>query len=169
MKLREALRTDVPLLLELVRELARYEREPDAVRATEDDLLREGFGERPAFHAVIAEEKGAAVGFALYVFHFSTWLGRRSLYLEDLFVRPEARGRGVGKALLQHLAQRALDEGCGRFEWSVLDWNTEAIGFYERLGARLLGEWTTMRVEGDGLRALAADPPTAPPRFAKET
>lgn len=167
MKLRTAVRSDVPLLLELVRELARYEREPDAVHATEDDLRREGFGERPAFHAVIAEEGGAAVGFALFVFHFSTWLGRRSLYLEDLFVRPEARGRGVGKALLQHLAQRALDEGCGRFEWSVLDWNTDAIGFYERLGARWLGEWTTMRVEGEGLRALATGTTPAPPRLTK--
>jgi GNAT superfamily N-acetyltransferase len=157
MKLRAATAEDVPTLLELVQALACYEREPDAVTASEADLLREGFGQDPAFRALLAEDGSRVLGFALYFFHFSTWLGRRSLYLEDLFVLPEARGRGVGRALFQRLARIAVEEGCGRYEWAVLDWNTEAIGFYERMGAKPLSEWTTMRLEGEALRRLASE------------
>jgi GNAT superfamily N-acetyltransferase len=155
--LRPAERGDVPLLLALVRELAAYEREPDAVLATEamlDDAL---FGARPAAEAVVAEADGAAVGFALFFHNFSTWTGRRGLYLEDLYVRPAARGRGVGRALLAHLAGLAVARGCGRFEWSVLDWNAPAVGFYRALGARAMDGWTTMRLDGAALARLAGE------------
>lgn len=154
-QIRPASPHDVPLILELVRELAAYEREPDAVTAT-GPMLREAlFGARPHAEAVIAEADGAPVGFALFFHNFSTWTGRPSLYLEDLFVRPEARGRGAGKALLRHLAGVALDRGCGRFEWSVLDWNTPAIEFYRAMGAQAMDEWTIQRVSGDALIRLA--------------
>lgn len=157
LRLRPAVASDVPLLLQLIRELAEYEREPEAVVATEASLLRDGFGPEPRFRATVAEWGGEAVGFALWFFNYSTWLGKPGLYLEDLFVRPQARGRGAGKALLCELAATALREGCGRFQWQVLDWNEPSIRFYEGLGARRMGDWLTMRVEGDAaLRALAA-------------
>ena len=154
--LRAATRDDVDPILGLVRDLAVYEREPDAVIATREDLVRDGFGERPAFHVVLAEEEGATVGFALYCYSYSTWLGRRCLYLEDLFVKPEARGKGAGLMLMKHLAGVAVAEGCRRFLWQVLDWNEPSIRFYESLGANIAREWLTARLEGDALVAFAA-------------
>lgn len=153
--IRAANPADVPTILSLIRELAEYEREPDAVVATEDDLTAALFGPKPAAEAVIAEIDGGAVGFALFFHNFSTWTGKRGLYLEDLYVTPEARGRGVGKALLAHLAGIALDRGCARFEWAVLDWNAPAIGFYDAIGAISMDEWTVRRVTGDALTRLA--------------
>lgn len=155
LSLRPATRNDVPVILQLIRELAAYEREPEAAAATEADLLRDGFGERPLFRVVLAEWDGQVAGFAFYFFNYSTWQGRPGLYLEDLFVRPAFRGRGIGKALLVHLAQIAVRENCGRFVWQVLDWNEPAIRFYESLGAKLMREWLTMRVDGEALRRLA--------------
>lgn len=156
--IREAVRDDVPAVLGLVKELAAYEREPHAVTATEADFLRDGFGDRPAFHVLVAEEaeSRAIVGFAFYFYSFSTWNGRRCLYLEDLFVQPAHRGRGAGIALMKALARVALAQECRRFVWQVLDWNEPAIAFYERLGAKVLREWLTVRLEGDALAALAA-------------
>jgi GNAT superfamily N-acetyltransferase len=153
--LRPATRADVPLILALIRELATYERDPDAVVATEEALLRDGFGERPLFQVTIAEWSGAPVGFSFWFLAYSTWRGQPTLYLEDLFVRPEARGRGIGKEMMRHLAGTALDLGCGRFVWQVLDWNTPSIEFYESLGAQVVREWLTCRVDGDALQALA--------------
>jgi GNAT superfamily N-acetyltransferase len=154
--IRPAAPSDVDLLLGFVRELAAYERAPDAVEATPDLLARALFGERPAAEAVIAELDGAPVGFALWFHNFSTWKGRRGLYLEDLYVSPTARGQGVGKALLNHLARIAVERGCARFEWWVLDWNQPAIDFYRAMGAVAMDEWTVQRVEGDALARLAA-------------
>ncbi|WP_404336479.1 GNAT family N-acetyltransferase [Sphingomonas sp. MMS12-HWE2-04] len=153
--IRSASPDDVALILQLVRELAAYEREPDAVTATEPMLAKALFGDRPVAEAVIAEADGAPVGFALFFHNFSTWTGKPSLYLEDLFVRESARGMGAGKALLRHLAGIALDRDCGRFEWSVLDWNTPAIDFYRAMGAEAMDEWTVQRVSGDALAKLA--------------
>jgi GNAT superfamily N-acetyltransferase len=154
--LRLATRDDVPLILDFIRALAEYEREPDAVLATEAMLETELFGERPGAEVVIAEADGQPAGFALFFHNFSTWLGRRGLYLEDLFVRPEFRGRGVGLVLMTYLAQLAVERGCGRFEWSVLDWNTPAIDFYRSLGAVGLEEWTVQRLAGNALQKLAS-------------
>lgn len=154
--LRAATRDDVDTILGLIRDLAVYEREPDAVIATAEDLVRDGFGERPAFHVVLAEEEGATVGFALYCYSYSTWLGRRCLYLEDLFVKPEHRGKGAGLMLMKHLAGVAVAGGCRRFLWQVLDWNEPSIRFYESLGANIAREWLTARLEGDALVAFAA-------------
>ncbi len=153
--IRPATPADVATILRLVRELAEYEREPDAVVATEANLAEALFGARPAAEAVLAELDGAPVGFALFFHNFSTWTGRRGLYLEDLYVTPDARGRGVGKALLAHLAGIALDRGCARFEWAVLDWNTPALQFYAALVAQPLTEWTVHRLDGEALLALA--------------
>jgi GNAT superfamily N-acetyltransferase len=152
--IRKATRADVPAVLALVKELAAYEREPDAVIATEADFLRDGFGESPAFHVLVAEE-GDVIGFALYFFSYSTWVGRRCLYLEDLFVQPAHRGHGAGIALMAALAKEAIAQECRRFVWQVLDWNEPAIAFYERLGAKVLREWLTVRLEGDALASLA--------------
>lgn len=154
--LRAATRDDIDTILGLIRDLAVYEREPDAVIATAEDLVRDGFGERPAFHVVLAEEEGTTVGFALYCYSYSTWLGRRCLYLEDLFVKPEHRGKGAGLMLMKHLAGVAVAEGCRRFLWQVLDWNEPSIRFYESLGANIAREWLTARLEGDALVAFAA-------------
>ena len=147
---------DVRVILGLIRSLAEYEREPQAVTATEADLLRDGFGPRPLFYVVLAEWDGAPVGFAFYFFNYSTWQGKPGLYLEDLFVEPKFRGYGIGKALLVHLAQLAVTHGCGRFVWQVLDWNEPAIRFYEKMGAGVLREWLTVRIAGDALARLAA-------------
>lgn len=152
--IRAAVPADVPTILRFIRELAAFEREPDAVLATEADLHAALFGATPAAEAVIAGE-GEAVGFALFFHNFSTWTGRRGLYLEDLYVTPSARGQGVGAALLRHLAGIALDRGCARFEWSVLDWNVDAVRFYRSLGAIGMEEWTVQRVEGAALERLA--------------
>ncbi|SFP53898.1 GNAT family N-acetyltransferase [Sphingomonas rubra] len=153
--IRAATPADVPVILALVRELAAFEREPDAVKATEPMLAAALFGERPAAEAVIAEADGAAVGFALFFHNFSTWTGRRGLYLEDLYVTPAARGRGIGKALLRHLAALAVERGCARFEWSVLDWNADAIAFYRAMGAVGMEDWTVQRIDGAALTRLA--------------
>jgi GNAT superfamily N-acetyltransferase len=156
LRLRPATPADVPVILQLVRALAAYERAPEAVVATEEDLLRHGFGAAPRFSVLLAEQDGEVAGFALWFFTFSTWLGRPGMWLEDLFVRPEMRGRGIGKALMLELARIAVREGCGRFEWNVLDWNQPSLDFYRSLGARQLDEWVGCRVEGNALRALAA-------------
>jgi len=155
LSIRRAEPRDVPEILALIRELAEYERAPAEVTAREADLLRDGFSAEPRFFVEMAEWDGAVAGFAFWFFNYSTWQGRRGLYLEDLFVRPSFRGRGIGKALLVHLARTALAEGCGRFIWQVLDWNAPAIAFYEALGASALREWVTMRVKGDALERLA--------------
>ncbi|WP_425229273.1 N-acetyltransferase family protein [Sphingomonas sp.] len=153
--IRPATPADVPTILRFVRELAIYEREPDAVVATEPLLQAALFDPRPAAQAVIAEVAEGPMGFALFFQTFSTWTGRRGLYLEDLYVSETARGQGVGKALLGHLAQVALDTGCARFEWSVLDWNAPAIAFYRAMGAVAMEEWTVQRIEGAALAQLA--------------
>ena len=152
---------DVPTILRFIRELAAYEKEPDAVETNEDMLHDALFGATPAAEALIAERpgEGAAaaqpIGFALFYSTFSTWTGRRGLWLEDLYVAPEARGSGAGAALLQALAAIAVDRGCARFEWAVLDWNRPAVEFYRAKGALPLDEWTVQRVTGDALVRLA--------------
>lgn len=153
--IRAATRGDVPMILRFVRELAAFEREPDAVAATEPMLAEALFGATPAAEAVVAEVDGVAAGFALFFHNFSTWTGRRGLYLEDLYVTPDARGRGIGTALLRHLAALALDRGCARFEWSVLDWNAPAVALYRAIGAVGQDEWTVQRVGGEALTRLA--------------
>ena len=153
--IRPATPADVGTILRFVRDLAAFEREPDAVEATEETLTEALFGPRPAAEAVIAEDTTGPLGFALFFHNFSTWTGRRGLYLEDLYVTPDARGQGVGTALLRHLAALALERGCGRFEWSVLDWNADAIAFYRQMGAVGQDEWTVQRVSGEALRRLA--------------
>lgn len=155
MIVRPAAPADTATILRFVRELAVYEREPDAVEATEPMLAAALFADPPAAEAVIVENRGEPIGFAIFFHNFSTWTGRRGLYLEDLYVTPTARGQGAGKALLAHLAGVALDRGCARFEWSVLDWNTPAIQFYRAMGAAAMEEWTVQRVSGDALARLA--------------
>ncbi|MBR0553639.1 GNAT family N-acetyltransferase [Stakelama marina] len=154
--IRPAEPSDVPTILKLVKELAAFEREPDAVEADVAALDFALFEEHSA-EAVIAEVNGHPVGFALFFHNFSTWTGRKGLYLEDLYVTPEARGGGVGTALLRHLAKIAVERDCGRFEWSVLDWNQPAIDFYRKMGATGMDEWRVQRVSGEALKALAAD------------
>jgi GNAT superfamily N-acetyltransferase len=153
--IRPAVPGDVPLVLQLIRALAAFEREPDAVVATEADLLRDGFGPSPLFRVLLAEDGGEPVGFALYFLAYSTWRGQPSLYLEDLFVPPEHRQKGIGMALMRRLARIALDERCGRFVWEVLDWNERAIRFYESLGAEVLCSWLNVRMEGPAIARLA--------------
>ena len=145
---------EVPLLLELIRELAEFEQLLHAVDATVESLHAALFGPQPACEAVVARVDGEPVGFALYFHNFSTFRARRGLYLEDLYVRPAMRGRGVGKALLVHLAGIAVQRGCARFEWAVLDWNQRAIDFYRSMGAVPMDEWTVFRVSGEALAAL---------------
>jgi GNAT superfamily N-acetyltransferase len=155
-RLRAATPDDVDDLLRLIRGLAEYERLTHVLEVTPESLARHLFGERPAAEARVAElearEGGAVVGFALFFTSFSTFLGRPGLYLEDLYVEPAYRGQGIGKALLRGLAGLAVERGCGRFEWSVLDWNADAIGFYEAMGAQLLPDWRLCRVTGEALR-----------------
>ena len=164
--LRPATPADVPLILRFIRELAAYEREPDAVIATEADLLRDGWGLAPdgrplpaatpaRFKAIIAEYASAPAGFALYFTSYSTWRGHHGIRLEDIYVTPALRGKGVGRALLARLAHIAVDEGCSRLEWDVLEWNAPAIAVYERIGAKVLTEWRIMRLAGEPLDALA--------------
>ena len=148
---------DVPLVLAFIRALAEYERLPHEVVATEDGLRETLFGPRPYAEVVFATLDGVEAGFALFFHNYSTFLGRPGLYLEDLFVLPEHRGRGVGKDLLGHLARIAVERGCGRFEWWVLDWNAPSIEFYRRQGAVAMDEWTVMRVAGDALARLASE------------
>ncbi|MGO8786304.1 MAG: N-acetyltransferase family protein [Terriglobia bacterium] len=154
LNIRKASPNDIPLILEFIRELAEYERAPEEAVATTEDLQRDGFSREPRFYVEIAEWSGEPAGFALWFFNYSTWQGKPGLYLEDLFVRPRFRKKGIGKALLLHLARVAAEKGCGRYQWQVLDWNTPAISFYESLGAKVMKEWLTMRVSGDALRRL---------------
>jgi GNAT superfamily N-acetyltransferase len=154
--IRAAVAADVPLILEFIRALAVYEREPDAVSATEADLLRDGFGENPYYFCLIADLNGVPAGFAFYFFNYSTWTGRPGLYLEDLFVKPEFRGLGIGRALLARVAAIAVEKGCPRLQWEVLDWNTPAVDFYAALGASFLDEWRNVRMTGEALERLAA-------------
>ena len=153
--LRKAEAADVPRILAFIRALAEYEHEPDQVVLTEAELLRDGFGPAPRFFCLLAEYDGAEAGFALYFPIYSTWRGP-SIHLEDLFVHPALRGKGIGKALLTRVAAIALAQGCRRLQWDVLEWNTTAIAFYESLGAYRMMDWRTMRVTGDQLAALAA-------------
>jgi len=148
-------RGDVPLIAELIRGLARYERLEDEVSLTQARLEETLFGSRRYAEVLIAEDAGEAVGFALFFHNYSTFLAKPGVYLEDLYVREAARGKGVGKALLARLAAIAVERDCGRLEWAVLDWNKDAIGFYERLGARPNADWTVYRLTGDALSGLA--------------
>jgi GNAT superfamily N-acetyltransferase len=154
-QIRSATPTDVPLILSFIRDLAVYEKLAHEVVATEEALRRTLFGTPPAAHVVIAEVDGRPAGFALYFFNYSTFLAKTGLYLEDLFVKPEFRGHGTGKALLLHLAKIANSGGCGRMEWSVLDWNEPAKGFYRKLGAVPLDDWRVMRLTGTSLAQYA--------------
>ncbi|MFI6769579.1 GNAT family N-acetyltransferase [Streptomyces sp. NPDC050355] len=156
--IREATPDDVPVILAMIGELAAYERAPEAAQATEPQLKEALFGAQPAAFALIAEADGAPVGFALWFRNFSTWTGTHGVYLEDLYVRPEARGGGHGKALLAALAKICVDRGYERFEWSVLDWNEPSIGFYRSIGAQPMDEWTVFRLTGEALHDLAAGP-----------
>ena len=153
--IRTATPGDVPQILEFIRALATYEREPDAVVATEADLLRDGFGPNPFYFCLIAENDGHPAGFAFYFFNYSTWVGRPGIYLEDLFVLPEFRGLGIGKALLQQVAAIAVEKGCRRLQWAVLDWNTPAIDFYRAMGAEFMDAWRNVRVSEEALMRLA--------------
>ena len=155
LKIRPAQRKDAAVILELIRALAEYERAPKAVVATTQDILRDGFGRTPRFRTLIAEWKGKPVGFALYFYNYSTWHGRAGLYLEDLFVLLEFRGRGIGKALLAELAKIVVKENLGQCRWQVLDWNTPSIEFYNSLGAVPMNEWITMRIGREELEELA--------------
>jgi GNAT superfamily N-acetyltransferase len=154
--IRPATREDVPLILHFVRELADYERALHEAVATEAQVTQALFGPEVRAWSVICELDGEPAGFALYFFNYSTWMGKYGLYLEDLYVSPRFRGSGAGKALLRHLARLAVEADCGRFEWSVLDWNTPAIEFYEAFGARPQSEWTTYRLTGQALLDFAA-------------
>jgi GNAT superfamily N-acetyltransferase len=165
--IRSATVADAPLILDFIRRLAEYEREPKAVLATEDDLRRYGFGPDPVFRCLIAEWDNRPAGFALFFYNYSTWRGQPGLYLEDLFVLPEMRGKGIGKALLVKLAQIALEENCYGLVWMVLEWNEPAIKFYESLGATTMDAWETMRVMGPALSRLAQS--GAPPQPQKKS
>jgi GNAT superfamily N-acetyltransferase len=154
-RIRRAKPEDAPTVVEFIRGLARYEKLEHEMVATEELIHRHAFGDEPLVHVLIAEHGTTPAGFALYFFNFSTFLGRPGLYLEDLFVEPAHRGNGIGKLLLTELARIAVERGCGRFEWSVLDWNEPAIGFYRNLGAYPMDEWTTYRMTGDALARLA--------------
>lgn len=153
--IRPAVTTDSALILQFIRDLAEYEKLLDDVRTTEGDVTVALFGENPKAFCDIAEIDGAPVGFALWFYNYSTFVGRHGIYLEDLFVRPEARGSGAGKALLAGLAQRCVDENLGRLEWAVLDWNAPSIAFYDSLGAATMDEWTVRRMTGAALARLA--------------
>jgi len=157
LKIRKASVDDVPLILSFIRELADYERETGSVRATEDDLIRDGFSASPKFRVILAESDGSPAGMAFFFHRYSTWQGRRGLFLEDFFVRPQFRGKGIGKALMVHLAQIAIAEHCYGMRWEVLDWNTTAIEVYQRVGARFREHWRVMQITGDELEGLAQD------------
>ena len=153
--IRPATIVDVPIILQLIRDLATYERAPNEVTATETQLIDVLFSEKPVAEVLLAFEDKMPIGFAVFFHNFSTWLGRPGLYLEDLFVKPEVRGKGYGRALLIYLAKIARDRGCGRMEWAVLDWNEPAIQFYKKIGARPLDEWQIFRLTRNGIAKLA--------------
>ena len=155
LQIRDAVETDIPLILSLIQDLATYERAPNDVSATEEQLRKVLFGQKRSAEVLLAFERETPAGFAVFFHNFSTWLGKPGLYLEDLFVKPELRGKGYGRALLVHLAKIARDRGCGRMEWAVLDWNEPAIQFYNKLGARPMDEWTVFRLKADGITRLA--------------
>ena len=155
-KIRAANPEDCPTIANLIRELAIYEKLEHDAKASAEDLRRDLFGDRVFAECLIAEEDGEAIGFALFFHNYSTFRGRPGLYLEDLFVKPSHRGKGIGKHLLASLARIAVDRKCGRMEWAVLDWNEPSIGFYKSLGARPMDDWTVFRVDGDELSTLAA-------------
>ncbi len=154
--IRPATPADVPQILAFIRGLALYERAPNEVTATEENLLRDGFGPHPLYDCLIAELDGEPAGFSFFFFNYSTWKGRPGIYLEDLFVEPRFRGRGIGKALLQQTAAFAIEKGCRRMQWQVLDWNTPALDFYCAMGADLKDEWKNVRIEEKALERLAA-------------
>jgi GNAT superfamily N-acetyltransferase len=154
-QIRPARVNDVPIILQLIRDLATYERAPDEVVATEEQLIEVLFGERPVAEVLLAFEEESPIGFAVYFYNFSTWLARPGLYLEDLFVKPERRGKGYGRALLVELAKIARDRGCGRMEWAVLNWNEPAIKFYRALSAEPMNEWTVFRLTREEIAKLA--------------
>jgi GNAT superfamily N-acetyltransferase len=156
MALRRATRADVPEILRLIRALAEYEKLSHEVVATEAALAQTLFGDRPTAEVLLAEEGNRAVGFALFFQNYSTFLGKPGIYLEDLFVEPASRGKGLGKQLLQAIAKLAVERGCGRFEWAVLDWNEPAIGFYRSLGAKPMTDWKVMRLTGEALQKLGS-------------
>ncbi len=153
--IRSATPADVPALFSLIQALAEYEKLSDAVTGTSEQLAEHLFGSRPYIEAITADHAGQVVGFALFFYNYSTFLTKPGMYLEDLFVLPDYRGRRIGKALLTYLAQIAIARGCGRLEWSVLDWNEPAIGFYKRMGAKVLPDWRTCRVTGNALTTMA--------------
>jgi GNAT superfamily N-acetyltransferase len=153
---RPAVPEDSALILRFIRDLAEYEKMVDDVRTTQDDVTVALFGENPKAFCDIAEIDGAPVGFALWFYNFSTFVGRHGIYLEDLFVRPDARGSGAGKALLANLAKRCVDENLGRLEWAVLDWNAPSIAFYDSIGAATMDEWVVRRMTGEALRKLTS-------------
>ena len=155
LEIREANIEDVPLILSFIRELAEYEREPSAVRATEDDLIRDGFSASPKFKVIIAEWDGDPAGMAFFFQNYSTWQGKHGLFLEDLFVRPPFRRKGIGKALMVHLARTAIEEKCYGIRWEVLDWNTPAIDVYQRFGASFREHWRVMQITGEDLKHLS--------------
>jgi GNAT superfamily N-acetyltransferase len=153
--IRPAVRTDATQILAFITELADYERARHEVIASVADIERSLFDEGSTVHSLICERDGQAIGFAVYFYSYSTWLGRNGIYLEDLYVTPEQRGDGAGRTLLRHIAREAVENGCGRLEWSVLDWNEPAIGFYQSLGAEALDEWVKYRLDGEKLLAFA--------------
>jgi len=155
LKLRKAASKDIPLILSFIRELAEYERAPNAVVCTEQDLRRDGFGPSPKFHVIIAELNGEAAGMAFYFYNYSTWQGRPGIFLEDLFVRPQFRCKSIGRALMTHLAQTAIAENCYGVRWEVLDWNKPAIDVYQHLGSKFREGWLIMQITGQELTELA--------------
>ena len=153
--IRAAVAADAGLILHFIRELAIYEKAESSVLTDEAGIRASLFAADATAQALLCERDGQAIGFAVYFHNYSTWLGRNGIYLEDLYVSPEHRGCGAGKALLQHIARLAVEQGCGRFEWSVLDWNTPAIEFYKAAGAKPQDEWTVYRLQGEALRRFA--------------
>ena len=152
---RKATEADAAQILEFIRALAAFERAPDAVTATEEGLIRDGFGPNPFYRCLIADYDGQPAGFAFYFFNYSTWVGRPGIYVEDLFVLPQFRRLGIGRELLKQVAAIAIENGCQRLQWEVLDWNTPAIDFYRTIGAEFLDEWRNVRLSGEALRDLA--------------
>jgi GNAT superfamily N-acetyltransferase len=155
LKLRKAASKDIPLILSFIRELAEYERAPNAVVCREQDLRRDGFGPSPKFHVIVAEWNGEPAGMAFYFYNYSTWQGRPGIFIEDLFVRPQFRGKGIGRTLMANLAQTAIAEHCYGVRWEVLDWNKPAIDVYQHLGSKFREGWRIMQITGQDLRELA--------------